>query len=93
MAAKHADIETALDLLSKAEVQRASPEVQALRGELRYSLDELELIKRVNYQPAVIGGLPASVNVTRMVVIEDDLYLLDSGRGSVIPRRADQPGL
>jgi hypothetical protein len=84
VAAKHADIETALDLLNKAEVYRLAPEVQALKGQLRYSLDELELIKRVNYQPAIIGGLPASVNVTRMVVIEDDLYLLDSGRGNVI---------
>jgi hypothetical protein len=84
VAAKHADIETALDLLSKAEIYRASPEVQALKGQLRYSMDELELVKRVTYQPAIIGGLPASVNVTRMVVIEDDLYLLDSGRGSVI---------
>jgi hypothetical protein len=84
VAAKHADIETALDLLSKAEVYRASPEVQALKGQLRYSLDELELIKRVNYQSAIIGGLPASVNITRIVVVEDELYLLDIGRGSVI---------
>jgi len=84
VAARHADIETALDLLSKAEVHRTSPEVQALKGQLRYSLDELELIKRVNYQPAIIGGLPASVNITRMVVIDVDLYLLDTGRGSVI---------
>jgi hypothetical protein len=84
VAHKHADIETALDLLSKAEAHRSSPEVQALQGQLRYALDELELIKRVTYLPAIIGGLPASVNITRMVVIEDDLYLLDSGRGSVI---------
>lgn len=84
VAAKHADLQTALDLLSKAEVYRPSPELQALKGQLRYSLDELELIKRVNYQPAIIGGLPPSVNVTRIAVIEDELYLLDSGRGSVI---------
>lgn len=84
VAAKHADLQTALDLLGKAEVYRPSPELQALRGQLRYSLDELELIKRLTYQPAIIGGLPASVNVTRIVVIEDELYLLDAGRGSVI---------
>jgi hypothetical protein len=84
VASKHTDLETALNLLAKAEVYRASPEVQALKGQLRYSLDELELIQRLNYQPAIIGGLPASVNVTRMAVIEDDLYLLDSSRGSVI---------
>lgn len=84
VSSKHADLETALDLLTKAEVYRASPEVQALKGQLRYSLDELELIKRVHYQPAIIGGLPASVYVTHIAVIEDELYLLDSGRGSVI---------
>jgi hypothetical protein len=81
---RHADLQSALDLLNRAEVYRASPEVQALKGQLRYSLDELELIKRVNYQPAIIGGLPPAVNVTRIAVIDDELYLLDSGRGSVI---------
>jgi hypothetical protein len=84
VAAKHADLQTALDLLGKAELYRPSPELQALKAQLRYSLDELELIKRVNYQPAIIGGLPPSVNVTRIAVVEDELYLLDSGRGSVI---------
>jgi hypothetical protein len=84
VAAKHADLQTALDLLGKAEVYRSSPDLLALRGQVRYSLDELELIKRVNYQPAIMDGLPPSVNVTRIAVIEDELYLLDSARGSVI---------
>lgn len=92
VAAKHADLQTALDLLSKAEVYRSSPELQALKGQLRFSLDELELIRRVYYQPAIIGGLPDSVNVTRIAVIEDELYLLDSARGSVIRARLTSQG-
>lgn len=92
VAAKHADLQTALVLIGKAEAYRPSPELQALKGQLRYSLDELELIKRVYYQPAIIGGLPDSVNVTRIAVIEDELYLLDSARGSVIRARLTSQG-
>jgi hypothetical protein len=92
VAAKHADLQTALDLLGKAEAYRVSPEIQALKGQVRYSLDDLELIRRVSYQPAIIGGLPASVKVTRVALIEDELYLLDGNGGSVIRAQLTSQG-
>ncbi len=83
---KRADLQTALTLLGEAEAHQNSPQsdTQTLRQRVQTALDELDLVKRVNYQPAIIGGLPASVNVTRMVTLDDDLYLLDSVSGSAL---------
>jgi hypothetical protein len=55
-------------------------------------LDELDLIRRVNYQPAIVGGLPASVVVTRVIVSEGDLYLLDGENGNVLRAQNTEQG-
>jgi hypothetical protein len=81
---RRADLETSIQLLDKAEKYGTTAETRALRGQIRNGLDGLDLVKRIFYQPAIVGGLPATVVVTRIVPADDDLYLLDSSRGSVI---------
>ncbi len=79
--------QTALKYLDEAETYRITPESQALREQARTALDELNLIKRPDYQPAIIGGLPDVVKVTRLVLSDDDLYMLDGNSGNVLRGR------
>jgi hypothetical protein len=71
-------------LLGEVEAYQQTPETQALRQRALQVLDELDLVKRIDYQPAIAGQLPPEVNITRMVVAEEDLYLLDGNSGNVI---------
>lgn len=92
VAARYADLETALELLRKAELYGSDPGINSLRARVRSAMDDLELIKRVLYRPAIIGGLPAAVKVTEMVALEDNLYLLDGNSGNVIRARLTSQG-
>ncbi|MFM8322778.1 MAG: hypothetical protein ACKOC5_17845 [Chloroflexota bacterium] len=85
VSARRSDLSAVLGLLDKARRYRVeSSDALDLRRRVQTELDELELIQRVSYQPAVIGGLPAAVRVSRMAAIGEDLYLLDSVSGQVI---------
>jgi hypothetical protein len=79
---QRADWETTLSLLQQVEAYKSTSETQALRAQARDALDELDLVRRLDFRPALVG-LPASVNVTRMVVSDIDLYLLDGNSGIV----------
>jgi hypothetical protein len=92
VAARYADLEIALELLRKAELYGSDPNIQGLRARVRSAMDDLELIKRVLYQPAIVGGLPAAVKVTEIVALEDNLYLLDGNSGNVIRARLTSQG-
>jgi hypothetical protein len=48
------------------------------------SLDEIDVVKHPEFKPAISGGLGASVEVIRIVSVDDDLYLLDGNSGSVL---------
>ncbi len=72
-----------LALLDRAERFQVTHETKALRAQANASLDGIDQIKRLNYQPAIVGGLRADVKITRMVVSLDDLYLLDGNSGKV----------
>lgn len=87
-AVRRADLGAALAQLQKAETYTSTPEEQALIQDLyaqvRNALDELDYVRRVSYQPAIIGGLPVTSNVVGMAAFDDELYLLDSASGSVL---------
>ena len=70
-----------LDLADKYQVTQAST---ALRQQAQSALDNLDGIVRLDFQPAIVGGLDRTVQITRMAATGSDLYLLDSARGSVI---------
>lgn len=78
--------------LEQAERFRSTQQSQNLRLHAQRSLDELELIRRPDYKPAIIGGLPLDVRVNRMVVAENELYLLDGNSGKVLRAQLTRQG-
>jgi len=81
---KRAELEATLDILQRVDFYMKTTETQTLRAQVRQALDELELIRRVDYQSIILNGLPVTVDISRMVVSYGDLYLLDKGSGRVI---------
>ncbi len=75
--------ETTMGYLDQAQVYQANSQIQALRLRAQNALEQLNLIKRVDYQPAIIGGLPDSSRVTRLLVVSGDLFFLDASTGRV----------
>lgn len=88
LGARRADLGTALSLLQKAEefaaTDEAGAEIQNLREQVRNALDELDFVRRLNYQPAIVGGLPITSNIVGMAAIDEDLYMLDETSGEVL---------
>ncbi len=88
LTAKRAGLEQARNLAKQAEKYASTPqaagELKNLQAQVRNALDELDFVRRVNYQPAIIGGLPPTSNITRMVAFDDELYMLDSTSASVL---------
>jgi hypothetical protein len=82
--ARRSGMNSALDYLEAADTYRKLPQTQTLRQQIFLELDTLDLVRRVNYQPAIIGGLPSDTAISRMVVVDSDLYLLDGQNGKVL---------
>lgn len=76
-----------LSLLDQAENYQITQQTQTLRYQASYALDNIDLIKRIEYQPAIEAGLPGTVNITKMVISAGDLYMLDSKSGKVYRAR------
>jgi len=74
-----------LAYLDKADANRPNKEEsRLLRLEAQSGLDELELVVRLNFQPAIRGELAGTVNVVDMVASSADLYILDATQGRII---------
>jgi hypothetical protein len=87
LAAKRSGLEQARSLIQSAESYaspEAASELKALQVQVRNALDELDFVRRVNYQPAIVGGLPVTSNITRMAAFDDELYMLDGTSGGVL---------
>lgn len=54
-----------------------SQEYQALQEQVQDSLDALDLITRLEFQPAVSGGFGPDAQLTSLVATDSDLYALD----------------
>jgi len=74
----------AVRYLDQAESLQITPESQALRGQIQLAFDELDGVTRLNFQPAIVGGLSSSAQIIRMAATQDQLYLLDAKNGSVL---------
>ena len=84
--------ETTVQIIQQTEKYDVTPETQALRLQARQELDALDLVQRVDYLPAVVGGLPQGINVIRMAISLGDLYLLDGSSGSVLRLKTTDRG-
>jgi hypothetical protein len=76
--------QNALSDLNKAEGYTITSESQDLRTQIITNLDNLDAIKRLDYQQAIVGGLDSGVSVSRMVATATDLYLLNQAEGNVL---------
>jgi hypothetical protein len=70
-----------LDLADKYQVTQDSLN---LRQQAQTALDNLDGIVRLDFNPAIAGGLDRTLQINRMAANNTDLYLLDASRGSVI---------
>lgn len=81
-----------LTALDRAEEQRVTEQSSLVRNQVQSLYDNLELIERVALQPAVVGGLPAGVLISRVVPREEELYLLDASQGLVLRAELEEAG-
>jgi len=72
-----------IEWLDKAAAYQKSEEVNALYLRARLALDELDGAKRLIYKPAFAAGLFPGMNVTNIIALNRDLYLLDQTSGEV----------
>jgi hypothetical protein len=70
--------------LDTAESFRKTADSKSLRLKAQGALDQIEHIDRIDLQSAIRGGLDNSVQVTRIVATNEELYLLNAARGNVI---------
>jgi hypothetical protein len=81
---KRAAWETTLFYLDQAEEFQVSPESRALRELAQDELDSLNGVVRLDFQPAIIGGLSEGIQAKRLEATTSDLYILDSVEGTVL---------
>jgi hypothetical protein len=74
----------ALTMVSQAETYRATDETVLLRDQVQDALDLLDGAVRLDYRPALMGTLYDGIEITRIVSVGGDLYLLDEAGGRVI---------
>lgn len=72
-----------IEWLDKAAAYQKSEEVNALYLRARLALDALDGAKRLIYKPAFAAGLFPGMNVTNIIALNRDLYLLDQTNGEV----------
>ena len=76
--------ESAIFYLDKAESYQVTQESQELRREAQAALDNMDGIIRLDFRPAIIGGLSRTIQVSHMAATDSDLYLLNAARGEVL---------
>jgi len=76
--------ESALFYLDKAEQYQVTQNSSALRLQAQSALDAMDLIIRLDFRPAIYGGLAKAVQVGYMAATETDLYLLNTAQGNIL---------
>ena len=89
---QRADWQAALDYLKQAEAHNRNADTDRLRKEIQAAIDEIDLIGRLDYRPAIIGGLPDSMLINRLVSVGSDLFILDQAGGKVYHGRLTASG-
>ncbi|MFU8772685.1 MAG: hypothetical protein ACNA8H_09730, partial [Anaerolineales bacterium] len=75
---------TTLTYLDQADHHRKTPESQSLRAQALHVLDSLDYVERLDFIPALTTTLNDSAHISRMVITDTDLYLLNAHEGNVI---------
>ena len=81
-----------INYLEQAEDYQVTGDTQALRNEARQAFDDLNLVTRLGYQPALTSNLPENTRISHLVATSSDLYLLNAEGGNVIRTLATASG-
>jgi hypothetical protein len=74
-----------LTLVDSAETYQETEESGSLRAYALTVLDGLDAVERLDFRAAVVGGMPRTAQITRMVVASNgDLYMLNATDGSAL---------
>ena len=76
--------DSTLYYLDQADNYQVTQDSLNLRQEAQTALDNLDSIVRLDFHPAIIGGLDRTMQISRIAATSTDLYLLDASHGSVI---------
>jgi hypothetical protein len=82
----------ALAMVNQAESYRSTDETVLLRDQVQDALDLLDGAVRLDYRPALTGTLYDGIEITRIVSVGADLYLMDAAGGRVIHAESRSPG-
>lgn len=75
--------EATLGYLDQAETFQKTEQSTALRAQAYGVLDGLDYVDRLDYRPAIVGGMDETAVISHMVPMKTDLYLLDENSGVV----------
>lgn len=84
LTAQRSSWQNVLLAVDEAEAYQVSEETASLRREAQTFLDSVDAIERLDYQPAIVGGLVNTVHISRILSSGDELYLLNRTDGSVL---------
>ncbi|MEI7989696.1 MAG: hypothetical protein WCI88_11725 [Chloroflexota bacterium] len=73
-----------IDYLDKAEKYQVTGETKSLRTLADASLDDLEGITRLDFQPILAGRLAGTIDIRRILIVGEDLYLYNASNGDVL---------
>ena len=76
--------EQTLTWLEKAEEYTVSEESTILKRQARLALDEMDGIVRLDARPASSTPLADHIQISKIVSVDDNLYLLDSSEGRIL---------
>jgi len=82
----------ALEMVKQAETYRSTDEAVLLRDQAEDALDLLDGAVRLDYRPALTGTLYDGIEITRIISVGADLYLLDEAGGRVIHAESRSSG-
>lgn len=64
--------------------EKDSTTAAELLAQSQAALDGLDLIERVDFQPALFSGLPSTANITHIAATNTDLFMLNETDGSIL---------
>lgn len=73
-----------LTALDRAEAYQVTEQSKTLRSMIQSSLDKVDAIDRLDFQPAIVGGLPESIKISKIAIYDEDIYLLNATSGDVL---------
>jgi hypothetical protein len=76
--------EVVLHYVERAVAYDDTEEAVALLAEAHAALDGMELIERVDFQPALFNRLPDEVEISQMVATSSEIFMLDADSGNVL---------